>query len=128
MVSKVTREIKVDVKAYFVGKQMHLNHLVDFFNYDITIENIGTDDVQLLQRHWLIKDSLNANEFVDGEGVVGKQPILKPNTNFQYTSGCFTYGSLGSMQGHYMFLNLKTQEIFQVLIPLFVLGNPNIYN
>jgi len=128
MVSKITKGIKITVYAYFVGRRMQLNSLVNFFNYEITIENTTNDEVQLLQRYWLIKDVLNNDEEVQGEGVIGEKPVLQPNESFTYTSGSLIHGDLGSMQGYFTFLNLETSALFHVKIPLFKLVIPSIKN
>jgi ApaG protein len=53
--------------------------------------------------------------------VVGQKPILEPNTSFTYTSGCPLMSEFGKMSGYYTFLNLNSQETFQVEIPAFSL-------
>jgi len=72
MVSKITKGIKVVVKVRYAGQSLRLNTLLNFFNYEISIENRNSNTVQLLRRYWLIKDSLNNDATVEGEGVVGK--------------------------------------------------------
>ena len=58
------------------------------FGYMITIENQSNDSVQLKSRFWEIKDALNNTEYVTGEGVIGKKPVLKPGESHTYKSGC----------------------------------------
>lgn len=73
MVQQVTRGIKIEVKQNFEGT-FYKNHKIHFaFGYVVTIENRSKDTVQLNSRHWTILDSLNKNENVDGEGVIGKK-------------------------------------------------------
>ncbi|UUV21558.1 Co2+/Mg2+ efflux protein ApaG [Paenimyroides aestuarii] len=128
MVSKITRGIKIIVKVKYVKQSLHLNNLVNFFNYEISIQNQGNDVVQLLRRCWVIKDSLNGVETVDGEGVIGKKPIVNPNETFQYTSGAYILGFIGSMQGYFTFVNFSNSQIFYVKIPLFNMSVPYIFN
>ena len=128
MVSKITKGIKVEVKVYHVKETLHLDNLVHFFNYDIRIENQSTDVVQLLSRYWLIKDALNFDTIVEGEGVIGKTPIVQPTEDFEYTSGCFISGITGSMQGYFTFINHSTSQIFRVKVPLFIMNVPYIFN
>jgi len=97
------------------------NHFV--YSYTITIINSSTETVQLLSRHWLIKDSNYRIEEVVGEGVVGEQPILKPNQGFQYSSGAMLQTDVGTMEGFYHF-KLVDNSKFKVAIPLFVLSVP----
>ncbi|MFM6936056.1 MAG: Co2+/Mg2+ efflux protein ApaG, partial [Aquirufa sp.] len=92
-----------------------------FFSYQITILNRSTQPVQLVSRYWLIMDGGLHEETVKGLGVVGQQPILEPKTSFTYTSGCPLMSEFGKMSGYYTFLNLNSQETFQVEIPAFSL-------
>ena len=88
MVSQITRGIKISVLTTFEGTYFK-NHKIHFaFSYEITIENHSKDSVQLTSRHWEIYDSLNELEIVDGEGVIGKKPVLKPGELHTYNSGC----------------------------------------
>lgn len=128
MVSKITKGIKIIVKVRYVRQSLHLNNIVNFFNYDISVENQSNNKVQLLSRYWLIKDSFNHDEVVEGDGVIGKKPIVTPNETFQYTSGSYILGFIGSMQGYFTFVNLNTSQIFHVRIPLFNMSVPYIFN
>jgi len=78
MVQQVTQGIKVSVETHFIGTFYKNYKMVYAFNYTVIIENQGKDTVQLTSRHWRISDSLNNIEIIDGEGVIGKKPILKP--------------------------------------------------
>jgi len=76
----------------------------------------------LNSRHWEILDALNNTEFVDGEGVIGKKPVLKPGESHTYTSGCLLTSPFGAMQGHYNMINLNNTTKFKVTIPAFKLS------
>jgi ApaG protein len=95
-----------------------------FFNYRITLENHNPFEVQLIARDWYIFDSLNEPSFVSGSGVVGEQPILKPDQQFTYTSGCELTSEIGFMKGFYTFKNLTNGKLFQVIVPTFKLIYP----
>lgn len=122
MVQQVTRGIKISVETNFEGT-FYKNYKVHFaFDYKITIENQSKDAVQLNSRHWRILDALNNVEIVDGEGVIGKKPILEPGESHSYTSGCLLTSPFGAMQGHYNMVNLKNNTSFKVAIPSFKLS------
>ena len=70
-----------------------------FFLYTIRITNEGEERVQLLSRHWVIVDATGEVREVQGEGVVGKQPVLEPGESFEYTSGCPLETPFGKMEG-----------------------------
>ena len=124
MVQQVTQGIKVSVETNFEGT-FYKNYKVHYsFSYTITIENQGKDTVQLIARHWEIKDALNNIEVVEGEGVIGKKPILKPGSSHSYTSGCLLTSPLGSMSGVYLLINYTSTKNFKVKIPSFKLSAP----
>lgn len=122
MVQQVTKGIKISVETNFEGT-FYKNYKVHFaFGYVVTIENQSKDTVQLNSRHWEILDALNNTEFVDGEGVIGKKPVLKPGESHTYTSGCLLTSPFGAMQGHYNMVNLNNTSKFKVTIPAFKLS------
>jgi ApaG protein len=92
-----------------------------FYGYTIEIENYTKKRVKLISRHWDIFDSLNALRIVDGEGVIGEQPVLEPGECFSYSSSCDLHSELGFMQGYFTFVNLDSNETFKVEIPRFLL-------
>ena len=124
MVSQITRGIKISVKTSFEGT-FFKNYNIHFaFSYEITIENYSKDSVQLISRHWEIFDSLNDLETVDGEGVVGKKPVLKPGETHTYRSGCLLLSPHGAMRGHFNMINFTTTRNFKVVVPTFKLSAP----
>lgn len=124
MVQQVTRGIKISVVTTFEGT-FYKNYKMHFaYGYKITIENQSKDSVQLMQRHWNIKDSLNHTEIVDGEGVIGKKPVLKPGESHTYTSGCLLTSPFGAMSGYYKMVNFTTTRKFRVQVPTFKLSAP----
>ncbi|MBW2936648.1 Co2+/Mg2+ efflux protein ApaG [Aureisphaera sp. CAU 1614] len=122
MVQQVTHNIKVSVETYFEGSFYSDQKKQYAFSYEVLIENQSQHSVQLNSRFWLIKDALNETETVEGEGVIGEQPIIEPGGKHQYNSGCVLVSPFGSMQGYY---KMKTpfSEI-EVTIPLFKLNAP----
>ena len=88
MIQQVTRGIKISVKTSFQGTFLK-NYKIHFaFSYRITIENQSNDSVQLTSRFWKIKDALSRSEIVQGEGIIGKKPVIKPGESHTYSSGC----------------------------------------
>ncbi|MEL1243589.1 Co2+/Mg2+ efflux protein ApaG [Flavobacterium sp. DGU11] len=128
MVSQVTRGIKISVSTSFEGTYFK-NYKIQFaFSYEITIENHGKDSVQLNTRHWEIFDSLNDMEIVDGEGVIGKKPVLKPGEKHTYSSGCLLASPFGAMRGYFSMVNFTTTRTFKVIVPTFRLSAPYALN
>ena len=124
MISQITKGIKISVKTSFEGTYFK-NYQIHFaFSYEIMIENQGKDYVQLESRHWEIKDALKKYEFVDGEGVLGKKPVIKPGEKHVYSSGCLLTSPFGSMKGYYNMINFSTTRKFKGVIPTFTLSAP----
>ncbi|HET8736875.1 MAG TPA: Co2+/Mg2+ efflux protein ApaG [Pricia sp.] len=124
MTTQVTKGIKISVKTSFEGT-FFKNYKMHFaFGYTITIENQSKDSVQLTSRHWKIYDALNELEVLDGEGVIGKKPVIKPGEAHTYNSGCLLTAPIGAMKGHYNMANLVSAEKFRVYVPTFRYSAP----
>lgn len=121
--SATTNGIRVSVIPLFLEDESapDKNHFI--WAYHIIIENGMNETVQLLKRHWKITDSTGLTQEVKGEGVVGEQPILKPKSQYEYTSGVPLQTPTGFMGGHYNFRTESGDEI-EVEIPTFSLDSP----
>lgn len=124
MVSQITRGIKISVLTSFEGTYFKNYKLQFAFSYEITIENHSKDSVQLITRHWEIFDALNEVEIVDGEGVIGKKPVLKPGEKHTYSSGCLLSSPFGAMRGYFNMINFTSTRNFRVAVPSFRLSAP----
>jgi ApaG protein len=99
-----------------------------FFSYRVRIENLGADTVQLLSRLWIITDDSGSEQRVEGPGVVGETPTLRPGEAFEYQSFCPLRSSFGTMQGHYVMMVVETGERFEARIAPFSLAAPHAVN
>ena len=124
MNTAITEGIEIIVEPFFRQDLSNVEIGSFFHNYHVTIENHNPFAVKLLHRDWYIFDSLSDANYVSGEGVIGEQPVLKPNERFSYTSGCELMSEVGFMKGFYTFVNLSTGKAFQVNIPIFTLMYP----
>ncbi len=93
------------------------------FAYKIRIANHGPEAVRLLSRHWHITDARGKVEEVEGRGVVGQQPTIKPGESFQYSSGAIIKTETGTMHGSYQMVT-ASGERFDAPIPMFLLAPP----
>jgi len=117
----------VQVQSAYIESQSTPDEDRYVFAYTITIRNLGRFNVQLLRRYWLITNS-NARQIeVQGEGVVGEQPLILPGNEFHYTSGAILETPLGTMEGHYEMI-AENGESFRVPIPVFRLAIPTLIN
>jgi ApaG protein len=94
-----------------------------FWSYHIRIENGSRRTVQLISREWTISDSRGIRHEVQGEGVVGEQPVIEPGGAFDYVSGCPLGTPTGWMEGVYHMVGVDGSE-FAVAIPRFPLVAP----
>ena len=97
------------------------------FSYRIRITNHGDGVVQLLRRHWTITDGNGRVEEVDGAGVVGETPVLRPGVSFEYTSFCPLPTPFGTMRGSYL-MRAEGGDRFDVAIAQFSLIAPQAVN
>lgn len=118
-----TRGVIVRVAVSFLPEQSEPARGRWFWAYHIRIENAGQMSVQLLTRHWVITDGRGARDSVEGEGVIGEQPMIAPGESFDYVSGCPLSTSTGSMLGSYRMIG-EDGSSFDVAIPKFALLAP----
>jgi ApaG protein len=124
MLTEITEGVKITVvveyQPYYSNPVQ--SHFV--FTYNITIENCSDYTVRLLRRHWFISDSNGETRQVEGEGVVGQQPLLEPGQSHQYISGCNLKTNIGKMSGTYLMERTIDGKKFQVKIPEFTMIVP----
>ncbi|KIC92373.1 Co2+/Mg2+ efflux protein ApaG [Flavihumibacter sp. ZG627] len=124
MNSTTTQGVEVSVETYY--QPDYSNPLAGefMFAYRITIDNHNNFSVKLHRRHWHIFDSNGDHREVEGEGVVGVQPMLTPGDRYQYVSGCNLRSEMGRMSGSYQMENMDTRKFFDVDIPAFEMVVP----
>ena len=120
MYTAETDSVAVTVEPHFIAKEG--NKGVDYYiySYTITLKNRARESCQLLSRHWIIRDGLGREEHVVGDGVLGKQPIIRPGESYSYRSGCPLATPTGSMRGSYH-MQGQAGKKFEIRIPLFFL-------
>ena len=120
---KTTQGIRVSVRPSFSLSHSELDEGRFVFTYLVEMENQGDEAATLLFRHWHIHDAMGEDSEVDGEGVVGEQPTLKPGNSHEYQSFCILGSPAGFMEGYFTFARPDGQE-FEVAIPRFELEAP----
>ncbi|RXD03725.1 Co2+/Mg2+ efflux protein ApaG [Sphingomonas sp. UV9] len=122
-----TDGVTVRVSVSYLPEQSEPERGRWFWAYHIRLENEGDESVQLLTRHWVITDGRGARHSVEGEGVVGEQPVIEPGASFDYVSGCPLATPSGAMQGSYQMVR-EDGAVFAVEIPRFALFAPAVLN
>lgn len=121
--SATTDGVTVRVAVSFLPEQSEPSRGRWFWAYHIRVENGRSSEVQLISREWTIADGRGARHDVQGEGVVGEQPVIAPGTAFDYVSGCPLSTSSGWMEGRYRMVGADGSAFF-VDIPRFPLVAP----
>jgi ApaG protein len=123
MSSRKPYDIAIAVATQFVHDQSAPGDNRYVFAYTITIENRGAVGARLLARHWVITDSNGVVREVQGEGVIGEQPWVRPGDDYEYTSAAVLETPVGTMRGSYQMIADDGTE-FDAHIPVFVLSIP----
>ncbi len=118
-----TRGVKVSVQPFYLEEESDPEEGRYFWAYQVKIENLSKEKLQLKSRRWQITDSMGRTENIQGEGVIGEQPVIEPGYIFEYTSGAPLSTSSGFMAGHYRMYK-DDGSSFDVEIPAFSLDSP----
>jgi ApaG protein len=124
-VARKKYDITVSARTAFVPEQSDIENGRYVFAYTITITNTGSVAAQLVSRHWIITDANNQVQEVRGLGVVGEQPLLRPDESFEYTSGTALATPVGTMRGSYQMVAEDGAQ-FEAPIPEFTLSVPRV--
>lgn len=123
MATTTTEKIRISVRALYLEDRSDPAEKRFAFAYQIQIANEGAETVQLRRRHWIITDGNGDVEEVEGEGVVGEQPVLQPGAIHEYTSGAIIETPFGTMEGTYE-MHAGEGRVFNAAIPRFSLERP----
>lgn len=118
--TEISNDVKVIVKPVFIENESDVIAGKFVYAYFITIENMGTEPVKLLSRYWHITDSTGDIYEIEGEGVIGRQPVIQPGKSHSYNSYCVLKSMAGTMKGYYL-MQRDTGERVKVSIPEFLL-------
>ncbi|MEM5529073.1 Co2+/Mg2+ efflux protein ApaG [Gammaproteobacteria bacterium AS21] len=116
--------VSIEVESKYEASQSDETAKRFVFTYNVTIKNTAKHNVQLLSRRWVVTDGNEKQQEIEGKGVIGEQPVIAPNTSFQYSSGAILETSVGSMFGHYNMVTDAGDE-FKAQIEAFTLSQPN---
>jgi len=119
----ITSDIKVQVVSKYIPEHTNPDIPRYFFAYWVTITNESEIAIKLMDRHWEITDAIGKLEVVDGEGVIGKQPVIRPGESFSYNSFCPIETEFGMMSGHYQ-VKREDGHFIKIEIPQFQLISP----
>lgn len=112
-ITVIVHPVYLDAPSDFFQKQFA-------FAYAVHIENRSGEEVQLLRRHWVIEEENGQKQDMEGEGVVGQQPIIRPGRTHRYSGSCTINSFGGRMEGTYL-MQGEDGERFRAAIPRFPL-------
>ena len=121
--SEKSDHVQVSVEPFYVEKQSKPQENFYLYGYTVKIKNMGGEAIKLISRHWIIMNGKGKKTKLDGRGVVGQTPILKPGETFEYTSACPLDTPTGNMRGQYTLSNTHS-HVFRAKIPLFFFKPP----
>lgn len=119
--------IEISTRPMYLPEQSEPDESRYVFSYEIEISNEGEAPVQLMSRYWLITHGSGRQEQVEGEGVVGQQPVIEPGASHRYSSGAILDSPVGTMEGYYEFRDAEGNR-FRAEIDRFRLSIPGIIN
>lgn len=122
--TQTTAGVTVSVIPAYLDDESSPEKNIYVWAYKVRIENHSDQILQLRSRHWKITDAYGRSQEVQGPGVVGEQPVLKPGDSFEYTSGTPLPTPNGIMVGTYTMEQQDGSKI-NVAIPAFSLDTPN---
>lgn len=125
MYEQETSGLMVRVLPQFLPEESAPDDHRFVWSYTIEIENRSAEPVQLISRFWRITDENGLTQEVEGEGVVGQQPVIPPGQSFRYTSAAPLAAPSGMMMGAYSMRRVRDGEAFDIAVPLFVLDSPH---
>jgi len=128
MIAKTTNGVTIRVMTKYLAQQSRPEDQQFNYGYHVTITNERSEPVKLISRFWKIKSAGAPTKVVEGEGVIGQQPIIGPNSSYQYNSWCPLTSRFGAMKGYYVMEDQITGEVIEVEIPEFELVFPPVLN
>lgn len=124
----ITDGVSVKVKSTYQIEASKPDQNLFVFSYTVWIENQNDFNVKLLRRFWRITDAFGNYKEVEGDGVIGQQPIIVPGSQHEYNSWCPLPTNIGTMEGYYIMQRDLEGSRFKVYIPKFILTEDAILN
>ena len=128
METLTTNGIKISVETYYQARYSKPVEMQYIFAYRIRIENLTSETVQLLRRRWRVVESTGEVREIEGDGVVGQQPVLGPGDRHEYVSWVHLATGIGAMEGTYLMQREAGAHHFEVRVPRFQLQATPILN
>jgi len=126
----ITKHIKVSVRWSYNHTFNTIISSSNLYTYHITMSMAPdapeAESCKLMSRHWEINDENGDAHIVDGDGVVGYYPVMRPGAKFSWRSYT-TFQTIdgGSMKGYFTMYCLSNPDcMFNVTCPEFKMRRP----
>ncbi len=117
-ISNLSSGVKITVSTNFIPEQSKIEHKLFCYSYTVEIHNSNSTIIKLINRHWKVFAGNRQIADVKGDGVVGKQPIIEPDSSYDYSSYTVIPADYGYMLGRYTFQD-ASGDFFDVEVPRF---------
>ncbi|MEM6397218.1 MAG: Co2+/Mg2+ efflux protein ApaG [Bacteroidota bacterium] len=133
MIKLTTKDITVSAESFYQAEYSEPESEKYIFAYRIRISNNSLETVQLLNRRWRVVEGDGREHIVEGEGVIGQQPVIEPGKSHVYMSWVQMNAPIGAMEGYYEFrknweFGPEQEERFRVGVPKLVHWMPELAN
>ena len=130
MTSQTTQRVRVSAESFYQERYSQPEQGQYVHAYRIRIENEGALPIQLLSRSWEVIDATGGRRHVEGDGVVGQQPIIEPGDSYEYNSWVQFDTPIGAMEGSYVMFRESegVENYFHVSVPRFLHIDPAVLN
>ena len=118
--ASTTRGITVTVRPIYLDEPSDFLEREFAFGYAIYIENTGSDEVQLLQRRWIIEEADGSRQDLTGDGNLRPHPVIAPGETHVHDGSCTIESFNGTVQGNYL-VQRADGEQFRASVPSFPL-------
>lgn len=115
-----TRDITVTVHPIYLDEPSNLLEHRFHFGYAVRIANTGTEEVQLLRRHWVVRGSDGALQRTDDDTAFRSRPVVEPGDVHTFEGSCTLDSFDGTVEGTYL-VQRPNGERFRVSVPSFPL-------
>jgi len=121
---ETSNDMHIDVYPNYLPERSAPEEDYYFFSYNVSIQNLSPREIKLTHRHWIIRDGEKKERYINGEGVVGQRPTIRPGDTLEYQSFCPINTPTGNMRGKFQFIDNKGKTFWSV-VPLFFFRTPD---
>ena len=116
-------QVQVQVRSEYLADESTPSEKEYVFRYSVTIHNQSTIGLKLISRYWKVTDNQNQLQEIQGQGVMGQQPKIAANQDYQYDSLVMIETPIGIMEGSFTLIDEHHNYSLAEIKP-FILAEP----